>query len=126
MVGRYMYMGQYWLRFLVLQAQQSCDYLHRFVLVHVQSCKCVQNQENTPISLDLFPSLRVGSGNETIEHMPVLEYVQSSHNNDAHRTQQPSTFKKYIYIFFLDQPLTSTISLHNIYIICMVSQTLHR
>ena len=56
-----------WRWFLVLQAQQSCDYSHhsRFVLAHVWSHDGVQDQENAPMSPDPFLSLRLGSGNET-------------------------------------------------------------
>ena len=56
----------HWRRFLVLQAQQSYDYLHRFVLAHVRSHDGAQDQENAPMPPDPFPSQRVGSGNETI------------------------------------------------------------
>ena len=51
-------------RFLVLQTQQSCDYLHRCVLAlaHVLGA---HDKENAPMSPDLFPSLMVGSGNKT-------------------------------------------------------------
>ena len=45
----------HWRRFLVLRAQHSCDYLHRFVLVHVWSCDGAQDQENAPMSPDPFP-----------------------------------------------------------------------
>ena len=50
----------HWCRFLVLQAQQSCDYLHRFVLEQVQSRDGAQDQENTPMSPDPFPRMRGG------------------------------------------------------------------
>ena len=55
----------HWRRFLVLQAQQSCDYLHRFLLAHVRSRDGAQDQENAPMSPDPFPRARLGSGNET-------------------------------------------------------------
>ena len=42
----------HWRRFLVLQAQQSCDYLHRFVLAYVRSRDGAQDQENAPMSPD--------------------------------------------------------------------------
>ena len=53
----------HWSRFLVLvilQAQQSCDYLHRFVLEHVRSRDGAQDQENAPMSPDPFPRMRGG------------------------------------------------------------------
>ena len=49
-------------RFLVLQTQQSCDYLHMFVLEHVQSCDGAQDQENAPMSPDPFLTCVVGLG----------------------------------------------------------------
>ena len=45
----------HWCRFLVLQTQQSCDYLHRLVLAHVWSRNGAQDQENTPMSPEAFP-----------------------------------------------------------------------
>ena len=56
---------RHWHRFLVLQAQQSCDCLHRFVLEHVQSCDGAQDQENASMSPHTFLMCVVGSGNET-------------------------------------------------------------
>ena len=50
----------HWRQFLVLEAQQSCDYLHRFVLEHVQSRDGAQDQENAPMSPDPFPRMRGG------------------------------------------------------------------
>ena len=45
----------HWHRFLVQQAHQSHDYLHRFVLAYVQSRDGAQDQENAPMSPDPFP-----------------------------------------------------------------------
>ena len=55
----------HWCWFLVLQAQQSCDYLHRFVLEHVQSRDGAHDQEKAPMSPDPFLACVMGSGNET-------------------------------------------------------------
>ena len=52
--------GGHWHQFLVLQAQQSCDYLHRFVLEHAWSRDGAQDQENVPMSPDPFPRMRGG------------------------------------------------------------------
>ena len=46
-------------------AQQSCDYLHRFVLEHVRSRDGAQDQENASMSPDPSLAYVVGSGNET-------------------------------------------------------------
>ena len=47
------------------QAQQSCDYLHRFVLEHVQSRDGAHDQEKAPMSPDPFLACVMGSGNKT-------------------------------------------------------------
>ena len=51
---------------MVLQLQQSCTYLNRLVLEHMQSRARdgVQDQQNFSMSPDPF-LLRVGSGNDT-------------------------------------------------------------
>ena len=63
----------HWWRFLVPQAQKSCDYLHRFVLGSheycIGSCDGVQDQENISMSPEPFPLQRVGSGNETKQNL---------------------------------------------------------
>ena len=51
-------------RFLVLQTQQSCDHLHRCILA-LAPVLGAHDKENAPMSPDPFPSLMVGSGNET-------------------------------------------------------------
>ena len=57
----------HWCQFLVLQAQQSYNYLYRFILEHVRSHDGAQDQENAPMSPDPFPRERLGygSGNKT-------------------------------------------------------------
>ena len=50
----------HWCRFLVLQAQQSCDYLHRFVLEHVQSRDGAHDQEKASNVPRPFPRVRDG------------------------------------------------------------------
>ena len=50
----------YWGHCLVLQAQQSCDYLHRFVLEHVQSRDGAHDQEKASNVPRPFPRVRDG------------------------------------------------------------------
>ena len=50
----------HWCQFLVLQAQQSCDHLHRFILEHVRSHDGAQDQENACNVPRHFPHVRGG------------------------------------------------------------------
>ena len=52
-------------RFLVLQAQQSCDYLHIFVLTHVMVRR---TKKTLQCPQSLFPSLRWGLGTRLSGH----------------------------------------------------------
>ena len=51
-----------WRWFLVLQAQQSCDYLHRFVLEHVRSHDGAQDQEKACNVPRPFPPFAMWGG----------------------------------------------------------------